>query len=162
MASSGLFVATQYFTPAAAAYSAGDVIETAKALTWTTNKGERFDGGPLMIISTSLQVRTTALQSGEASYSVPIYGVTPPSALADNAAWDVPSGDRDAYQRLISLGAPVDLGSTLQIDQDQLNIPINVDPSGLSYAYLQTVGGFTATAVARRLILFGLAFGAAR
>jgi hypothetical protein len=150
------FFATAVWTPAAAAYSANDVLSTVQTLTWRNPRGEQFDGGELMLLSSKLTISTTALQSSEGQYKAALYNVTPPSALADNAAWDVPSGDRDAFQTLLDLGTPVDLGSTLRVDNDGINKVLSVLPGGLTYAYLVTIGGFTATAVARTLRLHAI------
>lgn len=146
------FTATATFTPTAAAYSANDVMDVAKELTVVGP----ILGGEVMITSASLQVATTALQSGEASYDLQLYSVTPPSAHADNDAWDLPSGDRTAHLSTISLGTPVDLGSTLKIETDGINKQITVPAGGSLFAELVTVGGFTATAVARKVVLHGI------
>lgn len=153
------FFATAAWTPAAAAYSANDVISTVQTLTWRNQRGEQFDGGELMLLGSEFVIATTALQSGEGQYKAALYGVTPPSALADNAAWDIPSGDRAAYQRLIDLGTPTDLGSSCTSEQDSINKVISVPPGGLTYAYLVTIAAFTATAVARSLRFHALQLG---
>lgn len=149
MASIYRYVSTATWTPAAAAYSANDVMSTAQLLGSIGPRG----GGEVIITSTSLQIAHTAIISGETSYSLALYNVTPPSALADNAAFDVPSGDREAFLGLLSLGTPVDLGSTLRIDLDGINRQITVPDGGAIYAYLVTIGAFTATAAARKVTI---------
>src|SRR5215208_5481422 len=86
-------VSTATFTPAAAAYSAGDVLEGKKEF---SNIGPIL-GGAVIINSAELMISETALQASEAGYTLHLYGVTPPSNLADNAVFDVPAGDRAAY-----------------------------------------------------------------
>jgi hypothetical protein len=140
----------QTWTPAAAAYSANDVFEGAKVL---TGIGPR-SGGLMLVKYSILEVHHTALIASEAAYELHFYNVTPPSALADNAAFDVPSGDRASYLGKISLGTPVDLGSTLWVETAQ-NKWLDIPKAALGnlYAYLVTVGAFTPTAAARKVRL---------
>lgn len=144
------YSATATFTPAAAAYLAGDVMDVAKALS--------LPAGEMLIKSASLQVAHTALIAGEGAYYLALYNVTPPSAHADNDAWDVPAGDRAAFLGRIDLGTPVDLGSTLQMVTIEINLPVTVPVGGL-YAELVTANAFTPTAVARKVVLKGVAIG---
>jgi hypothetical protein len=140
---------SQTFTPAAAAYSALDVMDVAKAFSGMNYRA----GGTVVLRSTELLISTTALQASEANYYLNLYNVTPPSAYADNAAWDLPSGDRASWLGRIDLGTPVDLGSSLYIRQTGLTQPMLIPHGGIVYAYLVTVAGFTATAVARKVTL---------
>ena len=137
------------FTPTAAAYSANDTMDVAKAFALIGPA----TGGKVYLVGTVLEIQTTGLQSGETSYNLQIYSVTPPSALADNAAWSLPSGDRASHLTTISLGTPVALGGTCKIEIDNINKLLTVPSGGSLYAYLVTVGGFTATAVARKVTL---------
>lgn len=143
---------TATFTPAAATYSANTVMDTAKEF---PDLGPKM-GGTVMITCTRLEIDAAALISGEAGYRLHLYKVTPPSAHADQVAWDLPSGDRAAYLGFIDLGTPVDLGSTLWVEQQGVNKQIKVPGSvngGSIWGELMTVGGFTATAVARKVSL---------
>lgn len=129
------------------AYTAGDVIGTATGST----AGQQFDigqtawadgGGEYMITSASLMVALAAVPSGMTSFRLHLYNVTPPSALGDNAAWDLPSGDRASYLGYVDLGTPVDLGSTLYVQQDFLNKQVTL-LSGEVFGYLRTIGAYT-------------------
>jgi len=143
------WVSTASWTPAAAAYAANDVISTAQEFT-----GIGFpNGGEVMINSASLLVAHTAVISGETNYLLYLYNVTPPSALADNDAFDIPSGDRAALVARIDLGTPADLGSTLLVQTDEINKQVTVPSGGSLFGYLVTVGAFTATAAARQVTL---------
>ena len=156
LASQG-YTATATFTPAAAAYSANDVMDVAQTMTWVDNNGVTFAGGDLMITTVELLVSETAVQSGETSYNLQKYNVTPPSAHADNAAWDLPSGDRASYQGATSLGTPVDIGSSLYLKTNGIYEQITVPTTGKTFAELVTVGAFTATATARKVTLHAVA-----
>jgi hypothetical protein len=140
------------FTPAAAAYSANDVISVAQQFALLGP----IAGGPVMITSATLLVAHTAVISGETSYNLHLYNVTPPSAHADNDAWDLPAGDRTAYLGVISLGTPVDIGSSLWVETNGINKQILVPGganAGIIWGELVTVGAFTATAAARTVTL---------
>jgi hypothetical protein len=121
-------------------YTAGDVVGAAAAALEFTSMGP--SAGRVMIRSASLEIDRAALIETEAVYLLHLYSVTPPSALADNAAFDLPSGDRASYLGSISLGTPVDLGATLYIDTNNINKQVKLAGTSL-FAYLQTVGAYT-------------------
>lgn len=148
--------ATASFTPAGAAYSAADIMDVAKEFAFTYSNGAAIPSGSLIrILSTVMKIDVTALQASEAAYTLQCYGVTPPSAQADNAAWTLASGDLTAYKGSISLGTPVDLGAALYIKSAGIDLDIKLTGTSL-FAELQTVAGFTATAVARQISLYGV------
>lgn len=127
------------------AYAANDVLGAATgstaALTFA-NMGR--SGENIMITSVSLEIDAAAVISGETSYNLYLYGVTPPSALGDNVAFDIPSGDRASFLGKISLGTPVDEGSTLYIETNAINKQVTLAGTSL-FGYLVTVGGYTPT-----------------
>lgn len=137
------------FTPAAAAYSAGDIMEGAKPIYGLGAEA----GGDYILTSADLIIAATGVQSGETSYRLHLYSVTPPSALADNALWDLPAGDRASYLGYVDLGTPIDVGASLHVQVTQLNKQISLPAGGDLFAYLQTIGAFTATAAARTVRL---------
>jgi hypothetical protein len=145
--------ATASFTPAAEAFSANDVMGGAQEFAGIgpTN------GGEVIITSASLMVAHTGVISGETGYLLYLYNVTPPSAFLSNDAFDIPSGDRTALVARVDLGAPVDLGSTLLVQTDGINKQVTVPNGGSLFAYLVTVGAFTATAAARQVTLHSIA-----
>lgn len=127
-------------------YLANDVLGAATgstaALTFA-NMGA--SGAEIMITSVALEIDASALISGETSYRLYLYNVTPPSALGDNAAWDLPSGDRASYLGYVDLGAPIDLGSTLYVENNMVNKQVKLSGTGL-FGYLVTNSAFTPTA----------------
>lgn len=123
------------------AYTAGDVLgptSGTSALTFTAGSG----AGEYLITSASLLVPLDAVPSGMGNFRLHLYNVTPPSALADNAAWDLPAGDRASYLGYVDIGTPVDVGSTLFIEALYLNKQITLASASL-FAYLQTIGAYT-------------------
>jgi len=102
-------------------------------------------GSVLLIRSTALLVRSTGLIASEANYTMHFYSASPPSALADNAPWDLPDVDRSYYYGSLLLGTPVDLGTNLWIETNTWAKAIAIQGSNL-YGYLTTAGAYTPTA----------------
>lgn len=139
------------------AYSAGDVVGAATGATAAlTFASMGPSGGDILITSAEFEVDAAALITGQAAYTLYLYNVTPPSALGDNASWDLPSGDRASFLGSINLGTPVDLGSTLYISTDGVNKHIKL-ASGSLFAYLVTVGAYTpASATVHKITLHAI------
>lgn len=155
VAGSGI-TATASFTPTATAYSALDIMDVAKEFAFTYADGTAIPAGSLIrILTVIMKIDATALQTSEAAYALQCYNVTPPSAQADNAAWTLASADLTAHRGSISLGTPVDLGAALYIKTPLVDIDIKLTTSSL-WGELQTVAGFTPTAVARQVLLYGI------
>lgn len=122
------------------AYTALDVV--GGALTFTNMAPW---AGEILITSVSLECDIAAVPAGMVNMRLYLYNVTPPSALADNAAWDLPAGDRASFLGYVDLGTPVDLGSTLYVKADNLNAQITTAGTSI-FGYLVTIGGFTPNA----------------
>lgn len=101
--------------------------------------------GAIMITGAQLELDIGSIPSGMTSFRLHLYNVTPPSAVADNGAWDLPSGDRSSYLGYIDLGTPADLGSTLYIEVANLNKQVRLSGTGL-FGYLVTTAGYTPAA----------------
>ena len=137
------------FLPVAATIGAGDVMTGAKEFTYLGPSS----GGEVVIEGTKLVVEHSALIASEAGYTLHLYSVTPPSAIADNGVWDITTADRASYQCSIALGTPVDLGSTLCVHVDGINKQVTIPVGGSLWAYLETDAGFTPTAALRVVTL---------
>lgn len=125
------------------AYLANDVLGAATGATAAlTFASIGRHGGLIMLTSVELEIDRTAVISGETSYRLYLYNVTPPSALGDNAAWNLPSGDRASYLGYVDLGTPVDLGSTLYVQTTQINKQLKLASASL-FGYLVTIGPYT-------------------
>lgn len=145
------YTSSATFTPAAAPYLANDTMDVAKEFLAIGPSGKN-----IRILSAELEVDHTAVISGETSYRLYLYSVTPPSALADNSAFDLPSGDRASFLGYIDLGTPVDLGSTLYVQTTGLEKDVLLAGTSV-FGYLVTVGAFTPTAAARKVKLHTVA-----
>jgi hypothetical protein len=126
-------------------YTANDVIGAATGSTAALTFSSMAPAARgILLTSVSLQINDSAVISGETSYRLHLYNVTPPSALGDNAAWDLPSGDRASYLGYVDLGTPVDLGSTLFVQSLGYNKQILTAGTSV-FAYLTTIGTYTPT-----------------
>jgi hypothetical protein len=124
------------------AYTAGDVVGATAAVIEFTNIGPA--GGQIMLTSADVRIDVSAIPSGMTSERWHLYTATPPSALADNAVWDLPSGDRAGYIGYIDLGSPADLGSTLFAQVDGINKHVKLAANSTSlFAYRVTNGAYT-------------------
>ena len=100
-----------------------------------------------MLTGTRLELDIAAVPTGMTYFTLHLYSATPPSAYADNAAWDLPSGDRSVYMGNAILGTPVDLGSTLYVEANQINKLMKLVGGSTLYGYLVTATGYTPAAV---------------
>ena len=123
------------------AYTAGDVL--GGAIEFPTIGPF---SGDIILTSAALRANIAAIPAGMTSFRLHLYNVTPPSALADNAAWDLPAGDRASYLGYIDLGSPADVGSTLFVQVDQVNKQVRLRGGYSLFGYLVTNGGFTPAA----------------
>jgi hypothetical protein len=140
------------------AYAAGDIVGTATGSTAAlqfANMGP--SGAVVQIVSAELEIDAAAAIAGETSYRGYLYNVTPPSALGDNAAFDLASGDRNAYLGFVDFGTPVDLGSTLYVRATPDNCFVRLSGTDI-FMYLVTMGAYTpASARVYRPKLFAVA-----
>lgn len=129
------------------AYTAGDVIGAATGST----AAQQLDGigreteHDLYITSARLLIRDSSVISGEGAYRLHLYRATPGSAYGDNAAWDLPSGDRATYMGYLDFGTVADLGSTAYVEANGINKQIKT-ASGSIFGYLVTQGAYTPSA----------------
>lgn len=125
------------------AYLANDVIGAATDLTAAiefSNVGPA--GRSVEITTTELEIDASAVISGETSYRLYLYDVTPPSEIADNEAFDLPSGDRASCLGYVDLGTVVDLGSTLYVQTTDQAKQIRLEQDNV-FGYLVTNGAHT-------------------
>lgn len=131
------------------AYTAGDVVGgVLRFLGAATTPGSE-----LLVTSHDLRIDVASIPSGMTSFRLHLYKDTPPSALADNAAFDIPAGDRASYLGYLDLGSPADIGSTLYVQADQVNKQFRLGTGEtVLYAYLVTTGAYTPTSAASKTI----------
>lgn len=129
-------------------YAIGDVVGATAAAWSFPLMGP--SGGNIRIIESSIEIDVSAVPAGMTSFRLHLYSVTPPSAYADEATWDLPAGDRASYLGYLDLGTPVDVGSTLFVQAEQAK-SIKLAGTGL-FGYLVTNGTWAASSAAVKVI----------
>mgnify|MGYP001568370189 CR=1 FL=1 len=125
-------------------YAANDVIGAATGSTAAlTFASIGPAAGHVMITDTDFRIDLTGVISGMTTFRLHLYNITPPSALGDNAAWDLPAGDRASYLGYLDLGTIVDLGSTLYVERNGVNKKLLMGATTSLFGYLVTIGTYT-------------------
>lgn len=148
--------ASASFTSGTTAYAANDVVGASGANAALTFTALCPASANIMVTGLQLEVDSGTLISGQTSYIVYLYNVTPPSALVDSTAWDLPSGDRASYLgggTTLTIPAIADLGSTLYAEVNSLNKQVQCAASGNLFGYLVSVGAYTPTAQVYKLTI---------
>jgi hypothetical protein len=128
------------------AYTALDVIGTAVTSTLTFTDAFLQAGGHFIIMGASLRIDVNAVPSGMGSFKLHLYSALP-TAIADNAAFNLAAADRDKYLGSIELDTPTDLGDTIYTQKDNINMKRKLATDSTTiYGVLQTVNAFTPSA----------------
>ena len=137
-----LFTSTIQRAANVTAYTANDVYGAAFELVSATAP---IAGQWIIITDIEIIFNFVALPVGMAGFQLYTYGVTPPSAVSDNGAFSLPSGDRASiiFPKGISLGnAELARGGGSVVMQAN-NINVAAKLTGVSlFAYLVTIGAF--------------------
>jgi hypothetical protein len=133
-------------------YTAGDVVGVAD-VSVAANAGSAIHaltdagpvGGEILITGCDLYIHAgTALTDGT-TYRLELYDASP-TAILDNAAYDLVAGDRTKHLCSIDIAAPTDKGATLVSQNNQLQQQVQLATgSSTLYALLVDVGGSTPT-----------------
>lgn len=124
-------------------YTAGDVVgdTSGSAIITLTNAGP--SGGFVLLQSASLVFSDSVVPAGMAAFRIHFYSAAP-TAIADNAPFDLVSGDRANYMGYIDMPTPQDFGSSLytQVDYSGRLIKLATASTTL-FAEIETRGGYT-------------------
>lgn len=140
-----VFVSQATFTPAAASHVAGDVVGGAQEFKGLSS------GGNVQIVSASLLVNSATIET--TAWTVHLYERTPPSAIADDSPFDIPSGDQAVYLGSVAIAQLVDVGSSLYIQSDNINKGLRLS-SRSAFGYLVNGTTLTPAAVAHIVTLY--------
>ena len=99
------------------AYTAGDVVGDTGGSAIITLNSIGPSGGYVLIQSVSLIFSDTSVPSGMGSFRLHFYSASP-TAIADNAVYDLASGERANYVGFVEIPAPADFGSSLYAQLD--------------------------------------------
>jgi hypothetical protein len=120
------------------AYAAGDIIGGIITIPTGLTSGQNG-----MLLSADIIGLIASVPSGMTTFRLHLYNASPGSAHADNAPFDLASGDRASYLGFVSIGQIVDYGQSIYAQSDALNRPFDLDASANLYGYLETIGAFT-------------------
>lgn len=129
------------------AYTAGDVIginaagSPGSAIHTFASAGPA--GGVVFITGADLAIDLTAVTSGMSSFRLHLYNASP-TAILDNAAFDLATADIAKHIGFIDLGTVVDYGSQLFTSIMNVNLECKLATGVTSlYGELVTVGAYT-------------------
>jgi hypothetical protein len=125
------------------AYAAGDVVGDTggSAIVSLTSAGPT--AGFVIIQSISLVFSDSVVPSGMGAFRLHLYSASP-TAIADNAVFDLASGERATYMGFIDLPTPQDFGSSLYTQTDYPGRLIKLAAASTTlFAELETRGAYT-------------------
>ncbi|HEX9595275.1 MAG TPA: hypothetical protein VF982_00215 [Anaerolineales bacterium] len=141
MYSSSAFSASATFTPAAASHLAGDSVGVAAEFVLLNGNGAPPQtGAHVKITGATLRINHATIET--TAWRVHLFNVTPPSALADDAAFVLASADRASYLGYIDIAQVLDLVDTQYIEATAPNKVIKLSGTSV-FGYL--VNGTTLT-----------------
>jgi hypothetical protein len=144
------FSSVATFTPAATSHTNGDVVGGAQEFSQIGPPG-----GRVKIIGASLLINNATIET--TAWTLHLFDVTPPSAVADDGAFTFAAGDQASYLGAISLAQVVDFGSTLFIATDNIFKPVRLNTASV-WGYLVNGTTLTPGAVAHVVTLHAEAF----
>lgn len=152
-ASSATFTRPNDATP----YTAGDVVSTlAGAVMEFTNVLPNV-GGVFIILGARLRIDANAIPAGMTGFRLHLYDATP-TAIADNAAYNLPSADRTKYLGYVTLYTIRDVGDTVWIQDDNLNVSGKLAAASTTlYGILETIGAYTPAAQTVKTVTLNVA-----
>lgn len=130
-------------------YTAGDVIGIADGGT-PANAGSAIhtltsagpSGGFILLQSAALIFSDSTVISGMAGFRVHLYSSSP-TAVLDNAVFDLASGERAAYMGYFDFPTPIDLGSTIYTQVDSIGRQIKLAAASTSlFVEIETRGTY--------------------
>ena len=125
------------------AYTAGDVVGDTGGSAIISLTAAGPTAGFVIIQSISLVFSDSTVPSGMGAFRLHLYSASP-TAIADNAAFDLASGDRDTYMGFIDLPTPADFGSSLYTQTDYPGRLIKLAAASTTlFAELETRGAYT-------------------
>ena len=143
------YSATVTFIPAAAEHVAGDAHGVSGEF---ASMGP--NGGRIIITSASLLINGGTAEAS--AWRLYLFSSTPPSALADDAAFVLAAGDRASFLGYVDLGTAVDLVDSQWVETHGINKQLKLTGTSL-FAYLVNLSTLTPAAVARIVTLHAVA-----
>jgi hypothetical protein len=120
-------------------YTALDVIGTAATSTMAISLSPTPAGAHYIIMGVSLRIDLNAVPASMGGFNLHLFSAAP-TAIVDEAAFNLAAADRDKYLGFVAFDTPTDLGDTLYTMKDNINMKrkLATDVDTI-YAVLQTV-----------------------
>jgi hypothetical protein len=129
-------------------YAVGDVVGTSPAtnIEFTSVLPIGVNDGHFYITDAKLEVEKSAVPANMSSFTLHLFDEAP-TAIADNSAWTLLLADGGKYLGSIDFNTPEDLGTTLIMWVENINIKRKLAADSTSlYGQLVTNGNFTPAA----------------
>jgi hypothetical protein len=124
-------------------YTAGDVVGDTGGSAIISLTAAGPSAGFVIIQSVSLVFSDSTVPSGMGAFRLHLYSAIP-SAIADNAAFDLLSGERATYMGFVDLPTPSDFGSSLYTQTDYPGRLIKLGTASTTlFVQLETRGAYT-------------------
>ncbi len=125
------------------AYTAGDVVGDTGGSAIISLASAGPSAGFVLAQSISLVFSDSVVPAGMGAFRVHFYNASP-TAIADNAAFDLVSNDRALYMGYVDLPAPQDLGSSLYTQTDYSGRLLKLGTASTTlFAEIETRGAYT-------------------
>jgi hypothetical protein len=125
------------------AYAAGDVVGENPAENIEFTNVLPVAGGHFFITDAKIEVEKSAVPANMSSFTLHLFSEAP-TAIADNASWTLLLADGGKYLGSIEFNTPEDLGTTLIMWAENINIKRKLADSATSlYGQLVTNGNYT-------------------
>jgi hypothetical protein len=146
-----ILTASASFTPAASSHTGG----SAGAIGDCVGAAAEFQlgaisGSEIAFVASSLLIAGATAEA--TAWRVYLYSVTPPSALADDAVFDIPSGDRASLLGYVPIGTSEDSGNSSWVQSNGLYIPMRLTGTSV-FGYLVNLTTASLAAVAHTVTL---------
>jgi hypothetical protein len=126
------------------AYTANDVISDDTPSNFEFDLGEVHSSSSILIVSARIRIDIAAVPSGMSTMRAALFNAAP-TALADNAAFDIINADKTKFLGYVDINTPVDFGTRIWGQVDNVNALIELADSTL-YSQLVTTGAYTPSA----------------
>lgn len=133
-------------------YAAGDVVGTTTML-YASGISTNDKATKVMIKNAMLSIYVNAVPSGMGAFRCHIYAKEPATLIADNAAFNYSTADRNIYQGYFDFSTPIDRGDTLHSQVDGVDFIANLYGPKL-YFYLETLSIWTPASATQFLVQF--------
>lgn len=123
-------------------YTAGDVVSTSAGSILTFSNATKLSGSNVVIVNGTIRIDIASVPAGMDEFRLHLYS-SAPTAIADNAAFNLPSADRSKYLGYISISSANDFGDTVYIQSINTNKIVKLVDCPDLYGILQVVDAYT-------------------